>query len=46
VVFKAANHRFEATMRRMISDWVTGTHYQPEYYTTMSAWLKRQLYPQ
>ena len=43
VVFKGANHRFEESSRRMTSDWVVGSRYLPEYYTTMAAWLDRRV---
>ena len=43
VVFKGANHRFEESSRRRTSDWVLGSRYLPEYYTTMAAWLDRRI---
>ena len=43
VVFKAANHRFEESSRRMTSDWVLGSRYLPEYYATMAARLDRRI---
>jgi uncharacterized protein len=43
VVFPRANHRFEESSRRMSRDWVIGSRYLPEYYTTMAAWVDRYL---
>ena len=43
VVFPRANHRFEESSRRMITDWVIGSRYLPEYYDTMAKWLDRRV---
>ena len=43
VVFRNANHRFEESSRRISRDWVIGSRYLPEYYTTMAAWLDRRV---
>jgi pimeloyl-ACP methyl ester carboxylesterase len=43
VVFPRANHRFEESSRRLISDWVIGSRYLPEYYDTMAKWLDRRV---
>ena len=43
VVFRNANHRFEESSRRISRDWIIGSRYLPEYYTTMAAWLDRRV---
>ena len=43
VVFPRANHRFEESSRRLVSDWVIGSRYLPEYYDTMAKWLDRRV---
>jgi len=43
VLFKGANHRFEESSRRRTRDWVLGSRYLPEYYTTMAEWLDRRV---
>ena len=43
VVFPRANHRFEESSRRLVSDWVIGSRYLPQYYETMAKWLDRRV---
>jgi dienelactone hydrolase len=43
VVFPGANHRFEASSQRRITDWVLGSRYLTEYYDTMARWLDARI---